>query len=159
MKKQAKKFWLMKSEPDVFSILDLKKNQSTLWEGVRNYQARNFMLHEMSVGDEVLFYHSSAEPPWETGVAGLAEVIGPAEADPLQFDPKSEYFDPKSTKENPRWSCVRVGFKKEFKKTFTLSQIKSSKNLSDMLVIRPGQRLSIQPVAEKDFIEVLKHVE
>lgn len=159
MKKQAKKYWLMKSEPDVFSILDLKKNQSTLWEGVRNYQARNFMLHDMAVGDEVLFYHSSAEPPWETGVAGLAEIIGPAEADPSQFDPKSEYFDPKSTKENPRWSCVRVGFKKEFKKTFTLSQIKSSKSLSEMLVIRPGQRLSIQPVAEKDFEEVLKHVE
>ena len=148
----------MKTEPDVFSILDLKNNKSTLWEGVRNYQARNFMLHEMSVGDQVLLYHSSAQPPWETGVAGIAEVIGPAEADPLQFDPKSVYFDSKSTHEKPRWSCVRVGFKKEFKRTFTLASIKANKNLSKMLVIRRGQRLSIQPVEEKDYFEVLKHV-
>lgn len=156
MKKQAPKYWLMKSEPDVFSILDLKKNKTTLWEGVRNYQARNYMSQEMCVGDQVLFYHSSAKPPFETGVAGLAEVTGAAVADPLQFDSKSDYFDPKSTKENPRWFCVPVGFKDQFKKTFTLAEIKANKKLSGMLVIKPGQRLSIQPVDKNDFLEILK---
>ncbi len=150
--------WLMKSEPNVYSILDLKKHKTTLWEGVRNYQARNFMLQLMQVGDTVLFYHSNAEPPFETGIAGLAEVCSEAVPDPLQFDPKSEYFDPKSTQEDPRWFCVNVRFKAEFEKPLTLAEIKARKMFSDMLVVKPGQRLSIQPVEKKHFDEILKLV-
>ena len=100
-------YWLMKSEPDVFSIDDLKKQKQTTWDGVRNYQARNFMMNDMQVGDLVLFYHSNAKPP---GIAGLATVSKKAEPDPTQFDKKSEYFDPKATKEKPRWFCVKVKF-------------------------------------------------
>lgn len=150
------KFWLMKSEPHVFSIDQLKKEGSTPWEGVRNYQARNFMMNEMKVGDQVLFYHSSAEPPYETGIAGLAEIAESATPDKLQFDKKSEYYDAKATKEKPQWFCVRVQFKEKFKKTFTLAELKAEKELSEMLVIRQGMRLSIQPVTEKDFQFILK---
>lgn len=138
----------MKSEPDVFSIDDLKKNKTTLWEGVRNYQARNYMMNDMKIGDLVLFYHSNAEPP---GIAGLAKVCASAKPDPLQFDQKSEYFDPKATKEKPTWFCVEVEFVQKFKTMLTLSEMKNLKELQNMLVIKKGQRLSIQPVAEKDF--------
>lgn len=140
--------WLMKSEPDVFSIETLKKQKTSLWDGVRNYQARNFMMNDMKPGDKVLFYHSNAEPP---GIAGIAEVSKAAVPDPSQFDKKSEYFDPKATKEKPRWFCVEVKYVKAFKKLIPLDQIRSDKNLSDMLVIKKGQRLSIQPVSQKDF--------
>ncbi len=154
--KGPKKYWLMKSEPDVFSLDQLKKDGSTPWEGVRNYQARNFMMNEMKIGDDVLFYHSSAKPPFETGIVGLAEVSELAAPDKLQFDKKSEYFEAKATKEKPMWFCVRIKFKDSFKKTFTLADLKNSKDLAEMLVIRQGQRLSIQPVAEKDFQFIVK---
>src|SRR3954462_3012774 len=107
------KHWLMKSEPDVFSIDDLATVKSSLWDGVRNYQARNFMTQEMKVGDKVVFYHSSAEPP---GAAGLAEVKAPASPDPTQFDKKSEYFDPKAKPDKPIWFGVTVKFVKAFSK-------------------------------------------
>src|SRR5690606_27389126 len=113
----AKNYWLMKSEPEVFSISDLERDGRTLWEGVRNYQARNFMMNDMKVGDEVLFYHSNAEPP---GVAGIAQVSSAAVPDPTAFDKKSEYFEPKATKENPRWFCVEVKFVKKFKAVLPL---------------------------------------
>lgn len=142
-----KKYWLMKSEPDVFSIQDLKKEKTTLWEGVRNYLARNYMK-EMKAGDEVLFYHSSAEPP---GVAGLAYVHSLAEPDPTQFNNKSEYFDPKSSPEAPRWFCVRVGFKKEFNKLVPLDKIRKEPTLSQMLLLQKGTRLSVTPVTEVEF--------
>ena len=100
-------FWLMKSEPDVFSIDDLKREKKTGWDSVRNYQARNFMRDEMQLGDLVLFYHSNAEP---SGVAGVAKIVGPAVPDPLQFDTKSEYYDARSTKADPAWLMVTVGF-------------------------------------------------
>ncbi len=138
----------MKSEPDVYSIEQLKKDGSTWWTGVRNYQARNFMWKEMQVGDKVLFYHSSCEPP---GIAGIAEISKAAEPDATQFDKKSEYFDAKATKEKPMWYCTQVKFKKIFKHYVTLEEIKSEKSLSDMLVLKRGQRLSIQPVDEKHF--------
>ena len=141
----------MKSEPDVFSIGHLQKDTTTLWEGVRNYQARNYMSNDMQVGDEVLFYHSSAEPPFETGIAGLAMVSQAAAPDQTQFNKKSEYYEPKASKEKPMWFCVQVKFQKAFKKTFTLAELKATKELSDMLVTRKGMRLSIQPVSEKDF--------
>lgn len=143
----------MKSEPDVFSIDQLKKDGTTLWTGVRNYQARNFMMNEMSVGDLVLFYHSSCEPP---GVAGLAQVSKAAIPDPLQFDKKSEYFDPKSKKEKPSWFCVEVKFHSKFKHYVSLEDLRNEKSLAEMLVLKRGQRLSIQPVTEQEFSVVTK---
>ncbi len=141
-------YWLMKSEPDVFSILDLKNKKESLWDGVRNYQARNFMMKDMKPGDLILFYHSNATPP---GVAGLAEVSSKAEPDPTAWDKKSEYFDPKSTKENPRWFGVRVKFKEVFPKYISLDQIRENQSLKEMLVIKKGQRLSVQPVEARHF--------
>jgi len=143
-----KRYWLMKSEPDVFSLDQLKKDRTTLWDGVRNYQARNFMMKDMKKGDVVVFYHSNTKPP---GIAGLATVSKEAQPDPSQFEKKGEYFDPKATKEEPRWFCVEVKYKKTFKNYISLDQIKTAKGLEDMLVIRRGQRLSIQPVTEKEF--------
>ena len=142
------KFWLMKSEPDVFSIDQLKKDKTSLWDGVRNYQARNFMMKDMQVGDQILFYHSNTKPP---GIAGLAKVSQAARPDPTQFNKKSEYYDAKSTKENPRWYCVEVQFKKKFKNYIPLDEIRKVKGLEKMLLIKKGQRLSIQPVTEKEF--------
>jgi predicted RNA-binding protein with PUA-like domain len=131
----------------VFSIQDLKKNKTTLWEGVRNYQARNFMV-SMQVDDPVLFYHSSCEVP---GVAGLAVVSKTAVPDPAQFDKKSEYYDAKATKEKPIWHCVEVKFVNEFNAVISLEQIKQDKKLATMLVIKKGQRLSIQPATKAEF--------
>lgn len=142
------RYWLMKSEPDVFSIDDLKTKGESLWDGVRNYQARNFMMNDMKPGDKVLFYHSSAEPP---GVAGIAKIAGPAEPDPSQFDKKSEYHDPKATKAKPIWYCVKVGFVEKFPRLVPLDELRATKELKDMLVLKKGQRLSIQPVTAKEF--------
>lgn len=142
------RYWLMKSEPEVFSIDDLAKKKTSLWDGVRNYQARNYMTQDMKPGDQVLFYHSNAEPP---GVAGIATVASEAQPDPAQFDKKSEYFDPKATKENPRWHCVTVGFVEKFPRVIALDELKSKAALKDMMVIKKGQRLSIQPVTQKEF--------
>lgn len=147
----ARQYWLMKSEPDVYSIQHLKKDQTTEWGGVRNYQARNFMKDQMQVGDEVLFYHSNAEPP---GVAGLARVSRAAQPDPTQFDKKSEYHDPKATREKPIWFCVEVKFEKIFPELVSLERLRAEKSLTDMLVLKKGQRLSIQPVTEKEFRKV-----
>jgi len=142
----SKKYWLMKSEPDEFSIDDLKRKQTELWTGVRNYQARNFMTQEMSMGDEVLFYHSNAEPP---GIAGLATVSSTAQVDPTQFDKKSDYYDPKSKKEKPTWECVEVKFKKKFPKLLSLEEIKKDKALSKMLVIKKGCAFLFSPLTKK----------
>jgi len=149
-------YWLMKSEPDVFSIQDLAEKGSTLWDGVRNYQARNFMTQNMKVGDEILFYHSNAEPP---GVAGLARVAGPAEPDPSQFDPKSPYYDPKATREKPRWFGVRVAFRERFPRLVSLHELRLHRELADMLVLKPGQRLSIQPVVAPHFRRICRLAE
>lgn len=147
------KYWLMKSEPDVFSIEDLEKSKRTLWEGVRNYQARNFMMKDMALGDSVLFYHSNAKPP---GIAGVATVSKLAIPDPLQFDKKNEYFDKKATNEKPIWYCVEIQFQKKFKNLLSLPEIKTDKNLKNMVVVQKGSRLSIQPVDEKDFKYILE---
>ncbi len=146
------KYWLMKSEPETFPIDQLAKEKTTWWEGVRNYQARNFMMNEMEPGDEVLFYHSNAEPP---GIAGLAKVSKKAVADQTQFDKKSEYFDPKATLENPRWLCVELTFLKKFKNFIPLAEIKSTTPLSKMILLQKGSRLSIQPVTLAEF-ELIK---
>ncbi|MBX3019583.1 MAG: EVE domain-containing protein [Bdellovibrionaceae bacterium] len=146
-------YWLMKSEPEVYSIENLKKDKKSLWEGVRNYQARNFMTQAMKPGDLVLFYHSNAEPP---GVAGLAKVAGPAVPDPTQFDKKSEYFDAKSTRENPRWNCVPVEFVEKFPDVLPLETLRGTKSLAKMALLQRGQRLSVQPVTAAEFETVLK---
>ena len=147
------RYWLMKSEPDVFSIDDLRSQKTALWDGVRNYQARNFMMNDMSVGDVVLFYHSNAEPP---GVAGVARVVGGAEPDPTQFDKKSEYFEKRATLEKPVWYGVRVGFVEKFPRLVPLDEWRGEKVLDDMLVLRRGQRLSIQTVSETEFHHICK---
>lgn len=147
------KYWLMKSEPDVFSIDNLAKDKTTWWEGVRNYQARNFMMNDMKVGDEVLFYHSNAEP---SGVAGIARVSKAAAADKTQFDKKSEYFDPKATKEKPNWFCVEVEYVSKFPEVISLQDLRDNEKLADMLVLKKGQRLSVQPVEKKEFDIVKK---
>lgn len=146
------KYWLMKSEPDVYSIDQLAKDKKTWWEGVRNYQARNFMMKEMTEGDLVLFYHSNAEPP---GVAGIARVCAAAQPDKTQFDKKSEYYDEKATKDKPQWLCVQVEYVQKFKNLVSLTQLRDEKGLADMLVLKKGQRLSVQPVDKKHF-EILK---
>jgi predicted RNA-binding protein with PUA-like domain len=140
--------WLMKSEPDVFSIDDLKKKKKSGWDGVRNYQARNFMRDDMKLGDLVLFYHSSCEIP---GVAGIAKVSKTSHPDPTQFDPKSDYYDPKATNEAPRWFMVEVEFSEKFDQVITLSAIKSTKGLENLPLVQKGSRLSINPISEKEF--------
>lgn len=142
------KYWLMKSEPDVFGIDKLKKDKTTWWTGVRNYQARNYMMKDMKPGDQVLFYHSNAEPP---GIAGVAEVTKSAEPDFEQFDKKSEYFDPKALKEKPIWFCVQVGFVKKWNELISLQELRDDPHVKDMLVLQKGSRLSIQPVDKKHF--------
>lgn len=149
----ARKYWLIKSEPTAYSIDDLKRDKSTLWEGVRNYQARNFIMKEMNVGDEALFYHSSAEPP---GVVGIAEVSGPAEPDPTQFEVGDSHYDPKATPANPIWFCVRVKFRQKFARQVSLPELRGRKELQNMVLLRKGSRLSIQPVTEKEFRLVSK---
>lgn len=149
----AKKYWLMKTEPNVFSIDDLKQVKKELWDGVRNYQARNFMRDDMKPGDEILIYHSRVAP---MGVYGLAKVSKSAVPDPTQFDKKSKYYDPKSDLEHPRWLCVEIQFVKKLKQPVELERIKNNRKLKDMLLIQRGQRLSIQPVTKKEFDEVLK---
>lgn len=145
--------WLMKSEPETYSIEHMKKDKKTLWTGVRNYQARNFMMNEMKPGDKVLFYHSSAEPP---GVAGIVEISRSAVADPTALDPKSDYYDPKASDDKPIWYCVEVKFVKAFKKLVPLDEIRSEKSLAKMPLLQRGQRLSVQPVSAQEFKTILK---
>lgn len=148
-----KKYWLMKSEPSNYSIYDLQKEKKSLWDGVRNYQARNFMMKNMQTGDLVLFYHSLANPP---GIAGLAEVSGTARPDPTAIDPKSKYYDPKASPKNPRWYCVEVRFKKVFKNFISIDKLRAEQKLKSMLVLKKGQRLSIMPVQKKEFDHIIK---
>ena len=137
------KYWLMKSEPDTFSIDDLKRKKREAWDGVRNYQARNFMRDEMRVGDGVFFYHSNCAEP---GIAGIAEVASDAYPDPTQFDPNSKYFDPASSRDNPRWMLVDVKYVKKLKRVVTLDELKQHPKLEGMTLLRKGNRLSVMPV-------------
>jgi len=146
------RYWLMKSEPDEFSIDALAKAGSEPWSGVRNYQARNFML-EMKVGDGVLFYHSSTAIP---GVVGIAEVVGAARPDPTQFDKKSDYHDPASKPEAPRWSLVDIGFKRKLKRVVTLEELKANAaELGDFALLQRGSRLSVLPVTAAQWKKIL----
>lgn len=145
-------YWLMKSEPTVYSIADLEKDGVTSWEGVRNFQARNFMRDEMQVGDQVLFYHSNASP---AGVAGVAKIAGAAYPDRSAFDSKSKYYDERSTPEKPLWFMVDVAFVSQFKQVVTLEQIKNDSELEGIMVAKRGIRLSIQPVSQQHFNRIL----
>lgn len=147
------KYWLIKSEPDVFSIGDLEKVTREPWSGVRNYQARNFMWREMREGELALFYHSNAKPP---GVAGVARVVGEPYPDPTQFDPSSEYFDAKASEEKPRWWLVDFQYVATFAELLPLEKLKSDVILSDMMLCQKGTRLSITPVAAAHFKRVCK---
>ncbi len=145
--------WLIKSEPDVFSIDDLRRVKREPWNGVRNYQARNYMRDDMKPGDLALFYHSNATPP---GVAGIAKVASSPYPDATQFDPQSEYFDPKATPENPRWMLVDFEFAAKFPTPVPLQRMKEDPALEGMLVLQKGTRLSITPVEAKHFKRVCK---
>lgn len=146
------KHWLMKSEPDVYGIDDLARDGTTTWEGVRNYQARNFLRDDMRVGDLVLFYHSNASPP---GVAGVARVSREAYPDPTAHDPASPYFDATAPRDAPRWLMVDVAFVERFPHMVPLDSLKADPALDGMLVLRKGQRLSVQPVAPEHFAHVV----
>jgi predicted RNA-binding protein with PUA-like domain len=151
---KPKNFWLMKSEPDAFSIDNLAKLGRSPWDGVRSYQARNHM-QAMRVGDLALFYHSSTD---DRGVVGLARVASEAYPDHTQFDPKSQYFDKTAKKAAPRWFMVDVEFVEKFPKLLDLESMKADPQLADMLVVRRGMRLSVQPVELKHMKRILKKV-
>ena len=146
---RARRYWLMKTEPDAFSIDDLAKVGTEPWSGVRNYQARNFM-RQMQVGDGVLFYHSSCDVP---GIVGTATVASDAYPDPTQFDRKSDYFDPKSTRDDPRWSLVDVAFERKLGRTIPLEEIRQHADRlgEDFALIRRGSRLSVMPVSASQW--------
>lgn len=134
----------MKSEPDVYSIADLERDQTEIWDGVRNYQARNFM-RDMTVGDVAFFYHSNTKPP---GIAGLMTIVETDVVDPTQFDRSSKYYDPKSTPDAPRWQTVTVGYKDTFAHYIALDTLKENFTPAELLVVKRGNRLSIMPVDE-----------
>jgi predicted RNA-binding protein with PUA-like domain len=147
----ATKYWLMKSEADVYSIDDLAEDEKTMWDGIRNYQARNNM-REMKEGDRVLYYHSRQSPP---AVVGLARVVREAYPDPTQFDPENKYFDAKSDPEDPRWWLVDIAFERKFDRNVPLGDIKEEPGLEEMVLVN-NSRLSVQPVEEAEFLEVLR---
>ena len=144
--------WLMKSEPDAFSIDDLKRKGKEAWDGVRNYQARNYMRDGMRKGDKVFFYHSNCAEP---GIVGVAEVSTEAYPDPTQFDPKSNYFDAASSRDNPRWILVEVKFVKKLKRTISLKELQADPALVEMPLVRKGNRLSVMPVAAAEWRHIL----
>ena len=147
-------YWLMKSEPDVFGIDDLKTKpkQTEHWDGVRNYQARNMMRDEMKLGDLVFFYHSNCDEP---GIVGIMKVVKTGYPDFTSWDPESKYFDPKSSTENPRWFMVDVKFVRKFKRTITLNEMKQNPQLEEMQLLRRGNRLSIMPVNAAHWRRIL----
>ena len=151
----ATRYWLMKSEPDVFSFDDLwkAKKRTTHWDGVRNYQARNFMRDQMSVGDGVLYYHSNAKPP---GIAGIARVASASYPDPTQFDPADSHYDPKSDPDDPRWWLVDVQAVEKLPRFLSREDLQGAKALAEMRVLQRGSRLSVQPVTAKEWRAVRK---
>lgn len=143
----------MKSEPSEFSIDDLKRVGEQVWDGVRNYQVRNSFRDVMKVGDKALFYHSSCEA---VGVVGEMEIVSPAEVDPTQFDKKSKYFDPKSTKDSPRWLGPKVRFVSKFNRLVPLSEIRADERFKDMTLLKRGNRLSAFLVTKTEYLDLVK---
>lgn len=148
-------YWLMKTEPESYSIDDLakEKKKTTFWSGVRNYQARNFMRDDMKKGDLVLFYHSNANPP---AIVGVAEVVKESYPDFTSWDENDHHYDPKSTPENPRWFMVDIKLKQKFPESLGRNELTGVKALADMELMRKGSRLSVQPVKKKEFEAILK---
>lgn len=149
----AKKYWLMKSEPSEFSIDNLERIGTQIWDGVRNYQVRNMFRDEMKAGDKALFYHSSCDL---VGIVGEMEIISPAEVDPTQFNSQSKYFDPKSTKENPRWFGPMVTFNKKFRRIVSLTELKQNPLFQDLPLVQRGNRLSVFPISKDHYQAVVK---
>jgi predicted RNA-binding protein with PUA-like domain len=147
-----KRYWLMKSEPDAYSIDDLKRDKVEPWDGIRNYQARNFMRDDMKIGDKVFFYHSNAKP---IAIVGVMEVASEPYPDHTQFDPKSKYFDEKSSEEDPRWQLVDVKFIKKFENPVTREAMKEVPELEEMLIFKRS-RLSITPVEEHEWNKIME---
>tara|TARA_Y100000816_G_scaffold93632_1_gene64864 strand:+ start:104 stop:565 length:462 start_codon:yes stop_codon:yes gene_type:complete len=147
-------YWLMKSEPDAYSIDTLKNDGVTLWDGIRNYQARNFMRN-MAIGDQIFFYHSNCKPP---GIVGLMEVTALNIVDPTQFDKKSKYFDPKSNPSNPRWDCVKVKYIFKSSRILSLPELKILFNEDELLLVKKGNRLSIIPINRNIAEVILKKI-
>lgn len=149
-----KKYWLFKSEPNSYSFTDLcgEPDQTAEWDGVRNYQARNFMRDDMKVGDAVLFYHSNAKP---TAVVGTARIVREAYVDSTSWDPTSKYYDAKTSPDNPIWMMVDIKADKELARPVTLQEIKQNLNLQNMLLVRRGMRLSIQPLTQEEWDEII----
>ena len=142
----------MKSEPDVYSIDDLKRDKREMWDSIRNYQARNMMRDDMRIGDTVFFYHSNCKEP---AIVGISKVASEPYPDPTQFDPDSKYFDPKSSEESPRWILVDVEFVRKLKRPVTLAELKSHAGLEGMILTRRGNRLSIMPVSDEHWDLIL----
>jgi predicted RNA-binding protein with PUA-like domain len=151
-------YWLVKTEPEEFSINDLKSRpgKTEHWDGVRNYQARNFMRDQMKKGDKVFFYHSNCDLP---GIVGIATVIREGYPDHTAFDSKDKHYDPKSDPANPRWYMVDVKFVQKFKTTISLKQLKEHKALQSMQLLRKGNRLSVMPVTEKEWNYIINMAE
>jgi predicted RNA-binding protein with PUA-like domain len=152
---KTQNFWLLKTEPESFSIQDLAKaaQQTTCWDGVRNYQARNFLRDSMKLGDRVLLYHSSTDSP---AIVGTAKVVRESYPDSTAWDKKNHHFDPASTPDNPRWFMVDIQLEQIFKTPLHLSQLRGTAALKDMELLRKGSRLSVQPVRKAEFEAILK---
>ncbi|MFO6422278.1 EVE domain-containing protein [Motilimonas sp. KMU-193] len=150
-------YWLFKSEPDDYSIRDLATapEQTAKWDGIRNYQARNFLRDQVSQGDQVLFYHSQCK---DIGVVGIAEIVRAAYPDPAQFDDTSKYFDAKASFEQPRWFCVDIKYQASFKRVISLARLKANPALADMVLLKQG-RLSVQPVTQQEWQAILAMAE
>lgn len=153
--KSAASYWLLKTEPDTFSIQDLQKSpgQTTFWDGVRNYQARNTLRDQMKRGDRVLIYHSSTDP---TAIVGIAKVVKEGYPDHTAWDKKNPHYDPDSTKDNPRWYMVDIQLERIFQRPLTLAELKKIPALKQMELLRRGSRLSVQPVRKEEFEVILK---
>ncbi len=148
----TKRHWLVKSEPDAFSIDDLRAAGTEPWDGIRNYQARNMMRDDMAIGDRVLFYHSNAKPP---GLVGLAEVASEPYPDPTAFDPASKYYDPKSDPDDPRWILVDLRYVDHLPRFLSLDELKQRKELDGMPLLAKGQRLSVMPIEKQHYDAVV----
>ena len=144
--------WLMKSEPDAYSIDDLEHDGREMWDGIRNYQARNMMRDDMAIGDDVFFYHSNCKEP---AIVGISRVVSEPYPDPTQFDPESKYYDPKSNKDDPRWCLVDVEFVRKLARPITLTELKAQPGLDGFVLTRRGNRLSIMPVSDEHWDLIL----
>ncbi len=150
-------YWLMKSEPEAFSIDHLQHslNSTYCWDGVRNYQARNYMRGSMQVGDQAFFYHSNCKVP---GIVGVAEIISHSYPDHTAYDPESKYYDPKSSHANPRWFMRNIKFIKKFQNIISISELRANPRLAKMIILKPGNRLSITPVTAQEWRAVMRMV-